>query len=51
MKRHILFLFIFAVILFECATIKSHSRDDVALSFDTERIAYEIVGKEKMTVV
>ena len=45
MKKQILFLLIPFLLLSGCADNQRSLRHDVALSFDAERIAYDVVGK------
>lgn len=47
MKRQILFMVIPFLLLSGCASNELSLRHDVALSFDSERIAYDVVGRGK----
>lgn len=51
MKQQILFILIPFLLLTGCASNQLSSRHDVALSFDSERIAYDVVGKGKTTLI
>ena len=51
MKRQILFLLIPLLLLSGCASNEFSLRHDVALSFDSERIAYNVVGKGKTSLI
>jgi pimeloyl-ACP methyl ester carboxylesterase len=51
MKKQILFILIPFLLLTGCANNQLSLRHDVALSFDSERIAYDVVGKGKITLI
>lgn len=51
MKKQILFIVIPFLLLTGCASNQLSLRHDVALSFDSERIAYDVAGKGKTTLV
>jgi pimeloyl-ACP methyl ester carboxylesterase len=51
MKKQILFILIPFLLLTGCASNQLSLRHDVALSFDSERIAYDVVGKGKTTLI
>jgi pimeloyl-ACP methyl ester carboxylesterase len=51
MKQQALFLAIPFLLLSGCASNALSLRHDVALSFDSERIAYDVVGKGKTSLV
>ena len=51
MKKQILYLLIPFLLLSGCASNELSLRHDVALSFDSERIAYDVVGKGKTTLI
>ena len=52
MKKQILFILIpFLLLLTGCARNQLSLRHDVALSFDSERIAYDVVGKGKTALI
>ena len=51
MKKQILIIFISFLLLSGCASKELFVRHDVALSFDSERIAYNVVGKGKTTLI
>lgn len=51
MKKQILFLLLFFLLSSGCATKELSLRHDVALSFDSERIAYNVIGKGKTALI
>jgi pimeloyl-ACP methyl ester carboxylesterase len=51
MKEQILFILIPILLLSGCASNEIHVRHDVAISFDSERIAYDVVGTEKPALI
>lgn len=51
MKKQILFILIPFLLLTGCASNQFSLKHDVALSFDSERIAYDVVGKGKTTLI
>ena len=51
MKKQILFILIPFFLLSGCASNDLSLRHDVALSFDSERIAYDVVGKGTTTLI
>jgi pimeloyl-ACP methyl ester carboxylesterase len=51
MKKQILFILIPFFLLTGCANNRLSLRHDVALSFDSERIAYNVVGKGKTALI
>ena len=51
MKKQLLFVLIPFLILSGCACNELSLRHDVALSFDSERIAYDVVGKGKTALI
>jgi pimeloyl-ACP methyl ester carboxylesterase len=51
MKKQILLLLIFFLLLTGCTSNQFYLRHDVALSFDSERIAYDVVGKGKTALI
>jgi len=51
MKRQILFVLIPFLLLLGCASNELLLRHDVALSFDSERIAYDAVGRGKTSLI
>lgn len=51
MKKQILFILIPFLLLSGCASNGPSLRHDVALSFDSERIAYDLVGKGKISLI
>ncbi|MGK2905343.1 MAG: alpha/beta fold hydrolase [Desulfuromonadales bacterium] len=51
MKKQILFVLIPFLLLSGCASNELSLRHDVALSFDSERIAYDVVGKGKTALI
>jgi len=51
MKKQILFILIPFLLLSGCACNEFSLRHDVALSFDSERIAYNVVGKGKTALI
>jgi pimeloyl-ACP methyl ester carboxylesterase len=51
MKKQILFILIPFLLLLGCASNELSLRHDVALSFDSERIAYDVVGKGKTSLI
>ena len=51
MKKVIFFIFLSIFLLSGCASNKLSLRHDVALSFDSERIAYDVVGKGKTALI
>jgi pimeloyl-ACP methyl ester carboxylesterase len=51
MKKQILFILIVFILLSGCASNEISLRHDVALSFDSERIAYDVVGQGKTSLI
>ncbi|MCF8068535.1 MAG: alpha/beta hydrolase [Desulfobacterales bacterium] len=51
MKKQILFILMSFLLLSGCVSNDLSLRHDVALSFDSERIAYNVVGKGKTTLI
>ncbi len=51
MKRHILLILIPILLLSGCADKEVSLRHDVALSLDSERIAYDVAGKGKTSLI
>jgi pimeloyl-ACP methyl ester carboxylesterase len=51
MKKQILFILLLFLIISGCASNELSLRHDVALSFDSERIAYGVVGKGKTVLI
>lgn len=51
MKNKILFILIPYILLFGCACNELSLRHDVAVSFDSERIAYDAAGKGKTALI
>jgi pimeloyl-ACP methyl ester carboxylesterase len=51
MKKQILFILILFILLSGCASNEISLRHDVALSFDSERIAYDVVGQGKTSLI
>ncbi|MCI5221356.1 MAG: alpha/beta hydrolase [Candidatus Electrothrix sp. AR4] len=51
MKKQILFILIPFLLLSGCASNQLALRHDVALSFDAERIAYDVVGKGETALI
>ena len=51
MKVQIFFILISFLLLTGCSNNQISLRHDVALSFDSERIAYDVVGKGKTTLI
>jgi len=51
MKKQILLILIPFLLLTGCASNQLLPRHDVALSFDSERIAYDVVGKGKTALI
>ena len=51
MKKQILYLLIPFLLLSGCASNELSLRHDVALSFDSERIAYDVVGKGETALI
>lgn len=51
MKKQILYILLPFLLLSGCAGNNLNVRHDVTLSFDSERIAYDVVGKGKTTLV
>ena len=51
MRKNILRIMITCLLLSGCATNEPSLRHDIALSFDSERIAYNVVGKGKTTLI
>ncbi len=51
MKKYILFISMPFLLLSGCASNALHLRHDVALSFDSQRIAYSVAGKGKTTLI
>lgn len=51
MKKQILLILIYFLLLTGCASNQLSLRHDVALSFDSERIAYDVFGKGKTTLI
>ncbi|MES9846200.1 MAG: alpha/beta hydrolase [Candidatus Sedimenticola sp. PURPLELP] len=51
MKKKILLIIISFLLLAGCASNEISIRHDVALSFDSERIAYDVTGKGKTTLI
>jgi pimeloyl-ACP methyl ester carboxylesterase len=51
MKKQILYVLIPFLLLSGCASNDLSLRHDVALSFDSERIAYDVVGKGKTALI
>lgn len=51
MKKQILFILIPLLLLSGCASNQLALRHDVALSFDQERIAYDVAGKGETALI
>ena len=51
MKKQLLFLLIPFLLITGCASNEVSLRHDVALSFDSERIAYDVVGRGTITLI
>ena len=51
MKKQILFILMSLLVLSECAGKEISIRYDIALSFDSERIAYNVVGKGEPALI
>ncbi|WYD80745.1 MAG: alpha/beta hydrolase [Candidatus Electrothrix gigas] len=51
MKKQILFILIPLLLLSGCASNQLARRHDVALSFDQERIAYDVAGKGETALI
>ncbi|SNC75266.1 Pimeloyl-ACP methyl ester carboxylesterase [Marinobacter sp. es.048] len=51
MKKHMLFILISFLLLTGCASNQLVPRHDVALSFDSERIAYDVAGKGETALI
>ena len=51
MKKQILAIFALFLLLSGCAITQLTPRHDVAVSFDSERIAYDVVGKGKTALI
>ena len=50
-KRQIILTIIALLLLSGCAATKFHTRSDVAISFDSEHIAYEVSGKGRTSLI
>lgn len=51
MKNQIVCILVLFLLLTGCASNQLSLRHDIALSFDSERIAYDVVGKGKTTLI
>ncbi len=51
MKKQIVYILISFILLSGCASNELSLRHDVALSFDSERVAYNVVGKGKTSLI